>query len=279
MSQPISVHAHPAAFRLQVTFLGVRGSRPTPVANNLEFGGNTSCLQIRSRRDTRLLIDAGSGISDADVPGGCDRFDLLITHFHADHIHGLPFFPPLFTTGRHLTIRSGSTPDAAREALEAQISRPYFPAEEFVLATRAYEQVDHRPFTLGDVTVHSFPLNHPQGAWGYRLESEGAVIVHASDVEHGHPQLDSVLRDYARGADILIYDAQYTEAEYRAKRGWGHSTWMEATRVARDAGVTQLVLFHHDPAHDDDTMRGIVAEAREHFENTDAAREGRTLTV
>jgi phosphoribosyl 1,2-cyclic phosphodiesterase len=279
MFPPMSIDPHPPDFRLQLTFLGVRGSRPTPVAKNLEFGGNTSCLQIRSRRNNRLLIDAGSGLSNADVPDGADRFDLLITHFHSDHIHGLPFFAPLFKSGRHLTIRSGQAPEAARELLEAQISRPYFPAEEFVLATREYIQIDHRPFTLDDITVRPFPLNHPQGAWGYRLESDGATIVHASDVEHGHPELDSVLRQHARGADILIYDAQYTEAEYRVKRGWGHSTWMEATRIAREAGVTQLILFHHDPAHDDDTMREIVSEARQHFQNTDAAREGCTLTV
>jgi phosphoribosyl 1,2-cyclic phosphodiesterase len=269
----------PESYRLRLTFLGVRGSHPTPLAKNLEFGGNTTCLEVRSGQNDRLLIDAGSGIIDAEVAGHDERFHLLITHFHPDHIHGLPFFAPLFNSRRHLTIWSGHDPETARRVLERQMSSPYSPVLDFIVAEREYIQIGNQPFPHGSITIHPFPLNHPQGAWGYRLESEGASIVHASDLEHGHQRLDSVLREYARGADVLIYDAQYTEAEYRSKRGWGHSTWLEATRVARDAGVKQLILFHHDPTHDDATMREIVTQARLHFENTDAAREGCTLTL
>ena len=202
-----------------------------------------------------------------------------MTHFHSDHIHGLPFFAPLFNHNSHLTIWSGHDPDTARQVLERQLSSPYSPALDFVGAQREYVQVASQPFRHGSITIHPFPLNHPQGAWGYRLESDGATIVHASDLEHGHPRLDSVLREHAQGADVLIYDAQYTEAEYRSKRGWGHSTWLDATQVARDAGVKQLILFHHDPLHDDAMMRDIVTRATHRFESTDAAREGCTLSL
>ena len=268
----------PESCRLQVTFWGVRGTRPTPQESHLGVGGNTSCLEVRANADSRVLVDAGTGLIHAGIFGP-QNVDLLMTHFHWDHIYGLPFFPPLFKAGSRLTFFTGHPADAARRSLESPMTGPYSPALEFALSTREYVEIDRQPFTRNAMTIHPFPLHHPQGAWGYRMESGGASIVHASDVEHGDTRLDALLRDYATGADLLIYDAQYTDAEYRSKRGWGHSTWREATRVARDARVKQLLLFHHDPTHDDRTMRAIVDEARQHFEATDIAREGEIIQI
>jgi ribonuclease BN (tRNA processing enzyme) len=163
--------------------------------------------------------------------------------------------------------------------LEQQMTGLYSPVLEFAASAREYVHIDRHAFSRGDITIRPFPLHHPQGAWGYRIESDEGAVVHASDLEHGDATLDAVLREYAEGADVLIVDAQYTEEEYLSKRGWGHSTWLEATRVAQAAGVKQLVLFHHDPSHDDATMHGIVNRARRHFESTDAAREGTTITI
>ena len=261
-----------------MTFLGVRGTRPTPQASHLGVGGNTTCIEVRASAGDRVLVDAGTGLVHAARPGPQD-VDLLMTHFHWDHIYGLPFFPPLFEAGSRLTFFTGHPADFARRSLEGPMTGPYSPVLEFARATREYVQIDTRAFTRNAITIHPFPLHHQQGAWGYRMESGGASIVHASDVEHGHAKLDALLRDYATGADLLVYDAQYTDDEYRSKRGWGHSTWREATRVARDARVKQLMLFHHDPAHDDLMMRAIVDEARQQFEQTDIAREGVTIHV
>jgi ribonuclease BN (tRNA processing enzyme) len=132
---------------------------------------------------------------------------------------------------------------------------------------------------IGDVSVESFPLNHPQGAYGYRIEAGGKSIVYATDLEHGDAQLDRVLRDYASGADVLIYDAQYNDEEYAAHRGWGHSTWHEATRVARDAGVGRLFLFHFDPAHTDARVAESERLATAEFEPACAAREGSVIQL
>lgn len=262
-----------------MTFLGVRGTRPTPLAQNLGFGGNTTCLEISSGQHDRLFVDAGTGISRAAGIHEQEQIQVLLTHFHSDHIQGLPFFAPLFDRRCHLIFWSGLAPDAARRALEGQLAPPYSPAMDFAAARRSYIEVKQQAFDLGSIRVHPFALNHPQGAWGYRVESDSAAIVHASDHEHGDPVLDGALLDHAQDADVLIYDSQYTDAEYASKKGWGHSTWREATRMACAARVKKLILFHHDPTHDDATISAIVDEARRHFEHTDAAREGATINV
>ena len=126
----------------------------------------------------------------------------------------------------------------------------------------------------GSVTVHPFPLNHPQGATGNRIETNGTVIVNATDYEHGDPKFDKILRDYSQNADMLILDTTYTPAEYETHKGWGLSTWTNGVFVAREAKVDQLILFHHDPSHDDQTMMRISQNARMQFDNTTGAWEG-----
>lgn len=139
-------------------------------------------------------------------------------------------------------------------------------------------ELDSQPSSFSGITVRPFPLNHPQGAIGYRIEAGKTVIVYATDLEHGHAQLDKVLRDHAAGADVLIYDAQYTPEEYLRYRGWGHSTWTEGTRVARDAGARRLVLFHHDPAHDDGFLSHLLDEGRREFRGLSIATEGEEIS-
>jgi ribonuclease BN (tRNA processing enzyme) len=146
-------------------------------------------------------------------------------------------------------------------------------------ASREFVQMNENGLDANGLIVRSFPMNHPQGACGYRLEYQGASVVYASDLEHGHADLDSVVRKYAQGADVLIYDAQFTPKEYERRRNWGHSTWLEATEVARDAGVKQLILIHHDPEHVDSALRDIVKRARDEFEFTDAATEGQIIAI
>ena len=272
-------------FRFQVRYWGVRGSIPTPHEENLGFGGNTPCIEVRSRDRQILIIDGGTGLRYLGMAlvrefGGQKlSLKILITHFHWDHIQGLPFFAPLFNPANEVTFYSDRPRQELRDILEGQMSTPYFPVPlEHVAAQHHFEQL--QPGTqFGDVTVRSFPMNHPQGACGYRLECGGAVIVHASDLEHGSEKFDPILREQAQGADLLTYDAQYTPDEYEFKRGWGHSTWREAVNLALAANAKRLVLFHHDPAHDDRFMMDLEAEARDAFENTEAAREGATICL
>jgi phosphoribosyl 1,2-cyclic phosphodiesterase len=263
------------AFRLLLRFWGVRGSIPATGAASAHFGGNTACLEIRVPSGELLIFDGGSGLRHLGktLPSGGSQLPFFLTHFHWDHIQGIPYFQPLFEESNRVCFYSMR--DDARKVLGAQMSTPYFPFDfEELPAQREFVHVDSEPLVCHGARVQPFPMNHPQGAIGYRIEHQGASIVYASDLEHGDARLDQVLRENASGADVLIYDAQYTPEEYESKVGWGHSTWLEATRVARDAGVKRLVLIHHDPEHDDEQMHRIVDLARTEFACTEAAREG-----
>lgn len=269
-------------YRMRLRFWGVRGSIPTPQAENIEFGGNTACVEIRLPTGEVLIFDGGTGIRDLGLllarehPDQNLDLNLFLTHFHWDHIQGIPFFTPLYSPRNRVVFHGHGASGHPEKMLVGQMQAPYFPvALEIVAARKEFVMVGGSTrLTFGAAELRSFPLNHPQGAVGYRIETDGAVIVYATDLEHGHAELDQVLLEYARGADVLIYDAQFTPEEYERHKGWGHSTWLEATRVAGKCGVGQLVLFHHDPGHDSKRIREIVAEAQRHFPATVAGREG-----
>jgi phosphoribosyl 1,2-cyclic phosphodiesterase len=273
--------------QMQVRFWGVRGSTPTPLAENLKFGGNTSCVEIGTPSGDCLIFDAGSGIRAlgarllSEAKGEPIQANIFLTHFHWDHIQGLPFFAPIYGAKNDITFHSGRTGRGLQETLEGQMAQPYFPVDlSQVAARRSFLELESdRPFEVGGAEILPFALNHPQGASGYRIKCGNSVVVYATDFEHGHPELDPVLLEHAQDADILICDTQYTPKEYESHRHWGHSTWLNATALARKAGAKQLVLFHHDPAHDDHAMARIQSEARGEFSNTAAAWEGLTANL
>ena len=271
---------------LTLTLWGVRGSIPTPQSENLGHGGNTACLEVSYDGHPALILDAGSGARrlGAKLKKQCGERTLdvsvLFTHFHWDHIQGIPFFAPLYDLRTRLTFYSSCEPSRLREIVEGQMRAPYFPVNmPAVQASCSYSKVEVDGIQWGDLIIRPFPLRHPDGATGYRVEGPHSTIVYASDHEHGEPRFDNTLRKFASGADIFIYDAQYTPAEYEHKRGWGHSTWEAGVEIALDSGVKQLILFHHDPDHDDRTIEHILAQACARFENTVAAREGLSISV
>ncbi|MCU1337312.1 MAG: hypothetical protein JWO19_2893 [Bryobacterales bacterium] len=272
--------------KLQLRFWGVRGSTPAPGKDKLVYGGNTPCVEIRTASNQVLVFDAGSGMRElghqlaSEFAGQDLSVHLFLTHFHWDHIQGLPYFQPLFSPDTRLNVHSWTSGQETRRVLEGQMGTPYFPVNFADVSARVrFAQMKSERVKIGDVSVESFPLNHPQGAYGYRIEAGGKSIVYATDLEHGDAKFDGVLRDYASGADVLIYDAQYNDEEYASHRGWGHSTWHEATRVARDAGVGRLFLFHFDPAHTDARVAESERLAAAEFEAACAAREGSVLLL
>lgn len=267
--------------RPSVRFWGVRGSIPTPDRGCVGVGGNTSCVEVRAG-GASLVLDAGTGARalgvamTAEAAGRPIETHVLLTHFHWDHLQGLPFFAPLYARGSRVHFRAVADAERLRDLLKGTMSPPYFPVlfDTAGAETTTDSLADGEPVEIGPFTVRPFPLNHPQGASGYRIEAGGASLVYAPDYEHGHADLDRVLREAARGADLLISDAQFTPDEYALRQGWGHTTYEEAARVAREADVGRLLLFHHDPAHDDDAMARIGDAARDLFAATDVAYEG-----
>jgi phosphoribosyl 1,2-cyclic phosphodiesterase len=272
--------------RMLLKFWGVRGSIPTPIRQNLGSGGNTTCLEVRLPSGEVLIVDAGTGVRAlgaslaAAAQGKASHLHLFLTHFHWDHIHGLPYFQPLYSKENAVTFYSMMTPEETCEILGRQMSGPYFPWEFRQLPARLnFVAIPGKTFRFGDSEVKNFALNHPQGCHGYSFTHGGRKLVFASDLEHGDPEFDRILLAAARGADVLIYDAQYTPEEYAGRRGWGHSTWLQATEVARQTGAKKLFLFHHDPGHSDAAMQAILSEARTHFAETYLAIEGESLTI
>ncbi len=267
---------------LTVRFLGVRGSIATPGADTTA-GGNTACLEVRAG-DTRIILDAGTGLrvlGNERMAGTLRHSTILLSHLHWDHVAGLPFFTPVYVPGHRVDIATGpngvmSLDQAMREIFRA----PFFPIgyDDLGGSVTTRELRANDRFTIGDITITMARLNHPDPVYGFRLEHAGQSIVYATDTEH-FACVDPTLKKLASGADILIYDAQYTPDEYPTKVGWGHSTWLAGVELARAAAVPQLVLFHHDPGRSDAQLAAIEAEARAALPGTVAAREGMVLNA
>jgi phosphoribosyl 1,2-cyclic phosphodiesterase len=267
-----------------LTFWGVRGSVPTPRRDNLGYGGNTSCLEIRSADHEIAIFDAGTGIRNLgeallrQSQGRGLKLHVFLTHYHWDHIQGLPLFAPLYQAENEIIFHASERLGSIQEHLRGQMNAPYFPVKfEDIPARIRFVEMDAQSVPVGDLRVSGFPLNHPQGASGFRVESPAGVIVYASDLEPGHGELDRMVREAADGVDTLVYDTQFTPEEYLTHQGWGHSHWREAAAVASDAHVQELILFHHDPSHNDDMVTQMQNQTRALFERTTAAKEGRVI--
>jgi phosphoribosyl 1,2-cyclic phosphodiesterase len=273
-------------WRFRLRFWGVRGSIPTPCPQNLGYGGNTSCLQVETPQEEALIFDAGSGIRGLGLhlarqsAGRPLQIHLFLTHFHWDHVLGLPFFVPLFDKRNSITIYSSPYSAKLQSSIAAVMQSPHFPVPFEDVATQIQlVELGTEPVCAAGTEIRAFPVNHPQGACGYRIEAGGASAVYLPDREPGFETLDRSVREDLKDADVLMHDAQYTPQEYSKWRGWGHSTWEEAVAVARDARVKRLVLFHHDPEHSDDAMRRIAEEAGSVFPAAEAAREDSVIEL
>jgi ribonuclease BN (tRNA processing enzyme) len=208
--------------------------------------------------------------------GRASDLSLLLSHFHWDHIQGLPFFVPAYVPSTKLAIFGpGGKSGAVRESLSRQMSAPHFPVTlgDLRASIEWNDLANGQSFQVGEARVTAAKLNHPGGVFAYRIEHGGDALVYATDTEH-YACVDPALRALAEGANLLIYDAQYTPDEYRTKVGWGHSTYVAGVEIARAAGVQRLALYHHDPRRSDAGVAAIEASARELFDRTFAATEG-----
>ena len=253
---------------LRVRFWGVRGSISCPGPEYMRYGGNTSCLDVTAG-GRRMIFDAGTGIRQLGQELARQApldLDIYFTHTHFDHITGLTFFAPLFDKRNTVRIWAGhlEAPHTLHSVVSNLMQAPLYPVSlEIFQAKIQFKEFDcgHVMRPSNSITLRTAPLNHPNGASGYRIEHGGKAICYITDTEHREGERDKTIVELCRGADVMIYDCSYTDAEYEDHRGWGHSTWQEGVRVADAAGVGTLAIFHHDPSHDDAFMDAVAREA------------------
>jgi phosphoribosyl 1,2-cyclic phosphodiesterase len=276
----------------KLTFWGVRGSTPTVDPATWRFGGNTPCLDFVAPDGTQFILDCGTGLrmlgnrwtSENSVRPA--EAHIFVTHYHWDHIQGLPFFAPLYGENNEFQFYSFRSeflgPDSLRQVFETQMALPYFPVDfSSMSAKRKFRELEGgESFLVGENKVTARHLNHPQGCLGFRIETPAGTLVYATDNEPGDPVLERSLRELAAGADIFVNDAQFTPSQLAAtKKGWGHSSWKDGVNIAREVGAKTLVLFHHDPDSTDRLVDGLLRDAREHFDSVFAASEGMVITL
>ena len=256
------------------------------------YGGNTPCVELTAPDGTHIILDCGTGLrmlgnqwtrNDGD---SSIKAHVFVTHYHWDHIQGIPFFRPFYLPQNEFHFYSFPSKylgrDSLRHVLEAQLARPYFPVDLTLMhSAREFAEITGGDqFEIHGTKVTARWLNHPQGCLGYRIETSAGTIVYATDNEPGVPELDENLRQLADGADVFINDAQCSPEQLASTRkGWGHSSWLEGVKLARECRVKNLVLFHHDPDSTDRVVDGYLHAARQEFPNTWGATDGMGLQL
>jgi len=258
---------------MRVTIWGCRGSVATPGADTVEYGGNTSCVEVSLADGTVLVLDAGTGIRELGIDlfaRGARRLNVLLTHLHLDHLEGLRFFGPLFDQGVALDIWGPpSTVLSLEERVRRSFSPPLFPIDLRDLPSRVrFRDLPREPWTLGGATLTANLVLHPGPTVGFRIDTPEASFAYLPDHE---PALAGIADrpiewisggSIADGVDLLVHDAQYSEDEYQAKVGWGHSSMEDAVAFKRAVGARRLVLFHHDPLHTDESLTALEERAQ-----------------
>jgi phosphoribosyl 1,2-cyclic phosphodiesterase len=265
----VATNAEPA---LRLTCWGTRGSIPTPGPQTLRYGGNTSCVEVRTAGGERLIFDAGTGIRSLSrhlaETGGPLHAHLFVTHYHWDHIQGFPFFTQLYDPDTHVCLHGPRQGDVSvGRAFEGQMAPLYFPIPLDALAARVeFAACDGAPWRGDGVEVSAFRVRHSGVTYGYRITAGGTSAVYVPDDEIGDdpdPAWYRAMVEFAGGADLLLHDAMYSDGEYERFRGWGHSSQRQAVRLAEDAGVRRLALFHHAPDRSDAELERLAGELRD----------------
>jgi len=293
---------------MKVKFWGVRGSIASPGPTTVRYGGNTTCIEIRTDSNELIILDAGTGIfplSQSLLSELPLTANVLITHSHWDHIQGLPFFIPNFIPGNTLRLHGAFDPVSGKgveQVMAVQLQYSYFPVREAEMKARIdyVTLTPNESFQIGSATVTPFMMNHPVIDFGYRIESGGKSVFFTGDHEPPQNIYDPSDPEYAQyqtfvdakaseialamaGVDVLIADSSYTTAEYQGKRGWGHGTFHTSIQYARQAGAKTLFCTHHEPTRTDDALEAVFEQVLKEHPRREGdpvyrlAREGETF--
>lgn len=265
-----------------VKFWGVRGSCPTPGKQTIIFGGNTPCIEI-TIGDKILIMDAGTGIRELGLNLQQNNkelnIDIFITHTHWDHIQGFPFFSPIYESNNKFTIYGHEDID---KLMTSQFKKSFFPIQFNDLKAKINFKTltNNSSISLDDnIRVTTMITNHGGGNLAYKVESDNKILCYLGDLEHSE-KLDSALRHFVKGADLIIYDAKYTDEEYlNYKSGRGHSTWQEGIKLAKAAEANKLAIFHHSPLRSDEELKKIKKIAQTLYRGALVAKEGMVINL
>lgn len=267
---------------MEVVIWGSRGSVPCSSRQKIHFGTNTPCVEVDIPGGERVVFDAGTGLvslgNHLEKLGfpGCEKIHLFFSHFHWDHVQGLPFFKVVYR--KQTTLKLYGQPGIER-VFSDQMTAPFSPVPFEALPARIEVTTLEGPVTVGGATVTPVPLNHPQGCYAYIVEHGDRKFVYATDTEPDGGEADARLEEAVRGAGLLVMDSNHLLEEVDARRGWGHSSWKNCAELALRAGVKRLVLFHHDPFHDDEMVTRKERLAQEIFPESVCAYEGMRVKV
>ena len=250
---------------------GARGSIPVSGNQYNKYGGDTTCIEIRTSEDDLLIIDAGTGIRNLGkllVKEKRSHLHLLFTHAHLDHLMGLLFFAPLFRSDVQIDVYGGAMANQDfRTSLDTIWDEPYTPISlDEVKARLTFHEIENQTLQIGSVQIETIPLTHPNGGFGYKFIEQNKTFVFLTDNELSHSQSGLVSYqqyvDFCKNADLLIHDAEFTHIEYESKKGWGHSRMLDALNLAIQANVKQFGLFHHNQDRSDDALDALVMECK-----------------
>ncbi len=248
---------------------GSRGSIPVSGKQYIKYGGNTPCIEIRGAGDEVIIVDTGSGVRPLGnklISEKKSRFHILYTHFHWDHILGLPFFRPVFMKKSEIKIYGCTfSSTSLKKMIAITMTNPYFPVQYGeVSANFSYKKICEKEFNIGNIKIKPIPLSHPNGGFGYKFTEDGKTFVYLTDNELGYRHkgglTKSGYRKHCRDADLLIHDAEFRSQEYKNTKTWGHSVFNDALDLALSSGVSKLGLFHHNQDRSDKDVDLIIKE-------------------
>lgn len=265
---------------MKIKIWGCRGSIPAPGFSTLRYGGNSTCIELRPEEGGILIIDAGSGIrllgKEILKDKSINDINIFLTHSHWDHINGFPFFTPAYFAKYKINVYGGPNDQAfLKKYFAHQMSAPFFPVDfSLMKAQFAFGPETPDIGRIGNIHYTPILLSHPNGGYGFKFEKNGKTFVFLTDNEPLFPHVGGLSRDkyveFCKGADVLLHDAQYTDEEYKVTKGWGHSTFADATQIAIDAGVKRFGLFHHDPDRTDDDLDVQLEKCKLQIKNAGA---------
>ena len=284
--------------KIELTFWGTRGSIPAPGKDKSRYGGNTSCIEINLPDHELIILDAGTGIRELGnslmLRNEKVRAHIFISHYHWDHIQGLPFFAPAYHAGNSLTIWGPEHPEfPLNKILSSQMESIHFPVESSSLSANiTFKKLSPKNYFFSDTELKILRTNHPGINFSYSFTFNKRRFIYMTDNEllpkvakaksHIAYEREDFIR-FIHGADILIHDAQFSDMDYIKKKGWGHSPWREAAKLAAESEVKHFVLFHHDPNHSDGIIDSFVKECKEELKKMrtsikcSGAMEGKTI--